>query len=73
MSLNWNITNVENWKKKQKSKKKNSVLNMLIWATMIIGVGNITKKNYKKFYARLTAYEHLHGAFMYRGVTNLIT
>ena len=67
MSLNWNITNVENWKKKQKSKKKSANLNALIWATLIIGVGNITKKNYKKFYARLTAYEHLHGAFMYKG------
>ena len=67
MSLNWNITNVENWKKKQKSKKKSANLNALIWATLIIGVGNITKKNYKKFYARLTAYEHLHGTFMYKG------
>ena len=67
MALTWDITKVDNWKLKRKSKKNKSVLDILIWATLIIGVGKITQKNYKKFFARLTAYEHLHGAFLYSG------
>lgn len=67
MPLNWNISKVENWRVKQKSKNNKAVLDILIYATLIIGLGEITQKNYKKFFARLTAYEHLNGAFLYRG------
>ena len=67
MSLNWNITKVENWQKKKRSKKQKTILETLIWSTLVIGFQDITKRNYKKFYARLTAYEHVRGSFLYKG------
>lgn len=67
MSLNWNITKVENWQKKKRSKKQRTILETLIWSTLVIGLQDITKRNYKKFYARLTAYEHVRGSFLYKG------
>ena len=67
MSLNWNIERVENWKKKQRKQRNRAVLEALILSTLVIGYGSITKKNYKKFYARLTAFEHLNGAYLYKG------
>lgn len=67
MSLDWNISKVEDWKKKKRKQENRAILDALIWSTLVIGVGNISEKNYKKFYARLTAYEHMHGAFIFKG------
>lgn len=64
MSLNWEISKVKNWKQKKRSKRQRAILEALIWSTMVVGFYNITEKNYKRFYARLTAFEHLHGAFL---------
>jgi len=65
MSLNWDISKVKDWKTKKKSKRNRAVLEALIWATMGIGIRKITKKNLIKFYARLVAWEHIRGAFLY--------
>ena len=35
----------------------------LIWATMTVDLGRITKKNWTKFYSRLHAYEKLFGPY----------
>ena len=67
MSLNWNIREVEDWKKKQRSKKNRAILDAIIWSTLVVGISDITKKNYAKFYARLTAWEHLKGTHLYKG------
>lgn len=67
MALTWNIKNVKDWKKKQRKQRNKLVLNVLIWSTLVVGFGCITEKNYKKFYARLTAMEHLNGAYLYKG------
>lgn len=66
MSLNWSIEKVEDWKKKNRKQENRAVLNALIWSTLAVGFSSITKKNYKKFYARLTALEHLKGAYLYK-------
>ena len=67
MGLAWNITKVQNWKQKQRKKHNYNVLNSLIWSTLIVGINEITEKNYKIFYARLTAYEHIRGTYLYKG------
>lgn len=67
MSLNWSIEKVKDWKKKQRKQRNRAVLNAIIWSTLVIGFNSITEKNYKKFYARLTAMEHLNGAYLYKG------
>lgn len=64
MSLNWDISKVKDWKKKNKSKRQRTIREALIWGTLVVGLNSITEKNYKRFYARLTAFEHLHGAFL---------
>lgn len=67
MSLNWSIESVKDWRKKNRSKRNREILNVLIWSGLVVGISNITEKNYAKYYARLTAYEHLHGAYLYKG------
>lgn len=36
----------------------------LIFCTMIVGLGSISEKNAVEFYARVSAWEKLHGAFL---------
>lgn len=67
MALNYDFSKVENCKKKLRSKRNELVLNSLIFATMAVGIRKITEKNYKTFYARLTAVEHLLGAYLIKG------
>ncbi len=67
MPLTFNFEQVQNFKQKIRSKKNRSIANILVYATMAIGIRKITEKNYKKFYARLTAAEHLNGSYLYAG------
>lgn len=66
MALTYNFENVENYKKKVRSKRGVLVANSLVWATMAVGIRKITEKNYKKFYSRLCAFEHLFGCYIYK-------
>ncbi|RPH69119.1 hypothetical protein EHM76_07310 [bacterium] len=45
---------------------QNPVTTSLIYATMAVGLGEITEENCEQFYGRLAVYEKLFGAFMYR-------
>ena len=36
-------------------------LNAIIWAMLVVGLGSITEKNWKKFYQRLWIYEKVMG------------
>jgi hypothetical protein len=47
-----------------------SVTNSLIWATMSVGIGEITEKNWKEFFVRLKAVEGVYGPLLYNGETN---
>ena len=61
MSLDWNITNCNNWEN-LKSEKEWGITNTLIWATMSVDMGDITEKNYVEFYSRIKALEAVFGA-----------
>lgn len=51
MSLNWNISNVQDWQKKQQEHKE--LLNTLIWMSLEIGMNRITEKNVDEWVYRL--------------------
>ena len=61
MSLNWDITNCNNWEE-LKSDKEWGITNTLIWATMSVDMGDITESNYVEFYSRIKALEAVFGA-----------
>jgi len=39
----------------------NPITNMLIWATLEIGIGDITEKNYHEFWMRMAMCDGIHG------------
>jgi hypothetical protein len=63
MALNWNIEKCKNWKQLG-TKKEWPVTDMLIWATMPIGINEITKQNFEEFYRRLHLIETTRGTFL---------
>ena len=56
MSLNWDISKVDNWEEK-KEQECGIWLNGLVWATMAIDMGEITEANIIEFYSRLEFYD----------------
>ena len=60
MSLNWNISKVRNWQKKQE--KDGHTLDCLIWASLTIGMGDLNEKTAKEFLYRLNRYSREVGA-----------
>ncbi|MCR5266773.1 MAG: hypothetical protein K6E29_09325 [Cyanobacteria bacterium RUI128] len=65
MALTYDFSKVENYKKKTRSKRNKAVAYALPFATMAVGMNDITEKNYKIFYSRLCAFEHLFGPYYY--------
>lgn len=73
MALHWNIGDIENWEEvcqyvdnpeapeDEQVTKLKPFTNALIWATMGIGMREITEKNYKEFYSRLRYSDALDG------------
>lgn len=51
MSLNWDISKVENWKEKQE--QHSELLDRLIWGSLNIGLGKLTKNNAPEWHYRL--------------------
>jgi hypothetical protein len=86
MSLNWQITQVENWEElwepvteEEMSKdmistfrenedgswsRLNAITQSLIFRTMAVGIGDITKKTAPEFYARSVIFERLFNSFL---------
>jgi len=79
MSLNWNLTKIANldevcYEIATKDNVHRGVMagqaylkaesETLIWACMAVGMGGITEANHETFYARLSIYEKLNGAFL---------
>lgn len=62
MSLNWNISKCKDWKRLA-DKKGWPVTDKLVWATMAVGMGEITERNYEEFYRRLHIIEQNNGTF----------
>lgn len=61
MSLNWDISNCNNWDD-LKSDKEWGITNTLIWATMSVDMKGITEENWAEFYSRVKAIEAAYGA-----------
>lgn len=69
MALSWNVQNVKNdqqvcWVGKGKKRRMNPVTDTLIWMTALIGMHEITEKNYKEFFKRTHFYENIFGAHL---------
>ena len=71
MSLDWDLTEVENnkdvcWTPSLEEGKVilNPVTNAIIWSTMLVGFSKITTKNYKDFHRRLIEFEVISGSGM---------
>lgn len=69
MSLNWDVEKVpEQVRLVQDPDSNEMVMNpvtdALIWATMAVGIGEITSKNAKEFYTRLHAWELALGSYL---------
>lgn len=64
MALNWNIEKVKNWKEISDDEEEWKVTDALIWATMAVGLGSITKANAEEFHRRLSEYEHQFGTYL---------
>lgn len=51
MSLNWNISNVQNWE--EKAAKYGETLEFLVWESLSIGMSRITATNVDEWYYRI--------------------
>tara|TARA_R110000824_G_scaffold108432_5_gene255418 strand:+ start:530 stop:889 length:360 start_codon:yes stop_codon:yes gene_type:complete len=56
MSLDWSIRSCDNWEELTDNQTERNKTHTLVFATMSIGMKEITKKNYKKFYHRYLAF-----------------
>jgi hypothetical protein len=65
MSLNWNIEECS--EEIRNDEGEWPITNALIWATMGVGLGEITEKNAAEFYARVKLSEKLVGQMLNRG------
>lgn len=81
MALRWELGAIENWEHvclvtakddmpDQGVKKGDEILNplthVLIWATIGVGIGQLSEKNADEFYARLALLERLDGPYLIR-------
>jgi hypothetical protein len=68
MSLDWNLTEIHNYREVcwLEEGKLNPVTNVIIMATMSVGIGHITDKNVDEFAACYRIFERLNGPFLRR-------
>ena len=66
MALNWNVEKVENYKEIVDGEEM-SVTDALIWATMTVGIGEITEANAEEFFKRLHLQEKVNGTWLVKG------
>ena len=71
MSLNWNIENIKaDWK----SDDVWPITDALIWATMSVGMNEITNSNWREFYSRAYMIQTIHGGWIIeKGKTRFVT
>lgn len=59
MSLNWDVSKVKDWKDLDPTLR-----DTIIWATLVVDLGEITEKNWEEFYIRVHVWEGFLGAFL---------
>lgn len=67
MSLDWNLSNIENFADvcyigDGDERQMNPVTNSLIWMTIPLGMNEITQQNYLEFYRRLHFWDKVFGS-----------
>lgn len=68
MALTWDLTKIRDREVKypaDQEGRQNVVTYSLIWATLLTGIGEITETTAAEFYARIHAWEAMHGAFIH--------
>jgi hypothetical protein len=83
VSLNWDVSNIQNHDEvcffyapdddpnhgvSKGDRLLNPVTNSLIWATIAVGIGDLSEVNAAEFFARLRLIERLDGPFLIRAV-----
>ena len=63
MALTWDLTKCEDWEKLRSDKQWPYTYSM-IWATMGLGIGDLSEANLPEFYARMHLWEKIHGAWI---------
>lgn len=64
MSLDWRIDGIKDF---EELKSNWSLTEALIWATLSVGIGQITERNFEVFHGRLSLIERLNGSFLLQG------
>ena len=74
MSLTYDLTTVKDWKENYPNKTNadgeeriNDTSNMLIFVSMITGIGEITSKNAQEVFSRIRMSEMVHGGYFTNG------
>lgn len=67
MSLNWSIEDVQDWEVLQSDDTEAAITECLVWATMSVGIGEITDKNVNEFFARVTLIQRTYGPYLRNG------
>jgi hypothetical protein len=63
MALNFDLTKVKN-REFLDNKENASTIDMLIYCTMFVGMGEITEKNFVEFFTRVHLLEKVNGTFL---------
>lgn len=66
MSLNWDISKVENYKEMQET--ESGITDAVIWLTMAVGLGEISEENFEEFTRRAAIVQMLNGPWLVRGI-----
>lgn len=66
MSLNYQLTNIRDWQELTGDEGVKPVTQALIFATMAVGMGQITEANAHKFAVRLEVVQRVDGPYMVR-------
>ena len=66
MSLDWNISECENWEELTTEEEEWPITHALIWATLRVDLGGITEKNVDEFFTRLEMVEAACGPLVYK-------
>ena len=68
MSLNYNLGEIEDWKTTctNEDGSTSALTEILIFATMAIGMNEVTESNADEFFVRLNLLEKTNGAFLVR-------
>ncbi len=75
MPLNWRLSKIHDYEKlcwepdpdapnDPERNRLKPLTNSLIWATIPVGINQITEKNFEKFFLRLSAIEQVSGTFL---------